>query len=79
MLFVSRRPVNILDVYLLTQFLKISFNYSSDSRTVTFCDLLSNLRKNAVKNTTKPGNSPGLLHFLTFVCVTVTTLYVLLQ
>jgi len=36
------------------------------ARTVTFCDFLSNFRKNTAKNTTKPGNSPGLLHFFDF-------------
>ena len=29
-------------------------NYSNDSRTVTFCDFLSNFRKNTPQNTTKP-------------------------
>ena len=52
-------------------------NYSSDSRTVTFCDFLSNFRKNTAKNTTQPENSPGLFNFLTFFCNSpgVTTVY----
>ena len=39
--------------------------YSSDSRTG---DFLSNFRKNTAKNTTKPGNSPRLLHFFAIFC-----------
>ena len=44
---------------------------TSDSQTVTFCDFLSNFRKNTAKNTTKPGNSHGLLHFFDIFFVTV--------
>ena len=44
------------------QFL-IKILYSSDSGTVTFCEFLSNFRKN-----TKSGNSPGLLRFFDIFC-----------
>ena len=61
-------PKYVSGIYFIK--IKYSLYNSSDSgtlttRTVTFCDFLSNFRKNTAKNPTKPGNSAGQLHFFT--------------